>query len=426
MAVRDGLTEVASFGGNGSQIGKTGESRLNMDYHSMKCTDNNDNIYFHVSDLRSPHTATDEFGEGFYYVDTVEYIGTGTRVGFSIPVTPRDTNYSVKVDGVEVTSGVTKRSYECVIRPAPAEGAVVTITYPVTSRAAKAYTLGMRKSNARVGAMSVAEGLDTTASGNYSHAEGRDTVAGLYCHAEGYESSATRGCSHAEGQKTVASGADSHAEGCLTTSSGARAHAEGYETQANGDHSHAQNHGTIASKEAQTVIGRYNEEDTASDKSKQKALIIGNGTDDDNRSNAFSVDWNGNVKTAGEIVDGSGFSMPRIYVGRYNNWVYEQHMDSGLIKAWYDSGATTTTCTTSSGNGWYRNADAYKISLAGLELDAVYYATITANAGYAHLVTSLTYVTASELRYYVGHLGSYSNRPSRIYAEVVGYKLEEE
>ena len=132
------------------------------------------------------------------------------------------------------------------------------------------------------------------------------------------------------------------------------------------------------------------------------------------------------IKKDKTVEDGEGYSIPHIYVGQYNNWIYEHDVDSGLIKAWYDSGETTTTCTTSSGNGWYRNSDAYKISLAGLELDVVKYATITANAGYAYIVTSLTSVTTTELRYYVGHLGSYSNRSSRIYAEVVGYKFEEE
>lgn len=105
--------------------------------------------------------------------------------------------------------------------------------------------------------------------------------------------------------------------------------------------------------------------------------------------------------------------------GTSGGWYYEKY-DSGLVKAWYDSGSTTTTCTTSNGNGWYRNADAYKISMSGLGLASVHYASVTANAGYAHLITSLTNVTASELQYYVGHLGSYSSRSSRIYAEVVG------
>ena len=36
------------------------------------------------------------------------------------------------------------------------------------------------------------------------------------------------------------------------------------------------------------------------------ALIIGNGTDDNNRSNAATVDWQGNVKTAGSVTENNG------------------------------------------------------------------------------------------------------------------------
>ena len=50
--------------------------------------------------------------------------------------------------------------------------------------------------------------------------------------------------------------------------------------------------GTLASSNYQTAIGKYNVEDT----NNTYALVIGNGTDDDNRSNALTVDWNGNIK----------------------------------------------------------------------------------------------------------------------------------
>lgn len=55
----------------------------------------------------------------------------------------------------------------------------------------------------------------------------------------------------------------------------------------------------IASDNSQTAIGKYNEEDTG-------AFLIGNGSDDSNRSNALKVDWSGNVTAAGDIEDGAG------------------------------------------------------------------------------------------------------------------------
>ena len=55
----------------------------------------------------------------------------------------------------------------------------------------------------------------------------------------------------------------------------------------------------IASQSDQTVIGRYNKEDTGGD----YVFVVGAGTDDSNRANALSVDWDGNVR-AGNHVSG--------------------------------------------------------------------------------------------------------------------------
>ena len=112
--------------------------------------------------------------------------------------------------------------------------------------------------------------------------------------------------SHVEGANSGAAGNYSHAEGEYTGAFGESSHSEGFYSRAYGDDSHAQNTGTIAAKDSQTAIGKYNEEDTESDPQKQKALIIGNGTDDDDRSNAFTVDWSGNVWAAGTVTENNG------------------------------------------------------------------------------------------------------------------------
>ena len=133
-----------------------------------------------------------------------------------------------------------------------------------------------------------AEGSNTTASGQSSHAEGGNTQAsGFYSHAEGNGTTASRNYSHAEGYKTTASGDYSHAEGYYTTASGNNSHAEGNNTKANGTDSHVQ--------------GKFNIEDTSS----IYADIIGNGTSDTARSNAATVDWNGNAWFAGDVYTGS-------------------------------------------------------------------------------------------------------------------------
>lgn len=131
---------------------------------------------------------------------------------------------------------------------------------------------------------------DTTSDplGQYAQAFGSGTKAsGEYSHAEGYNTTASKPKSHAEGYNAKASGEISHAEGSYTTASGSISHTEGW--------------GTVASGEYQHVQGKNNISDTTS------AHIIGNGTgsEDVNRSNAHTIDWNGNAWFAGDVYTGS-------------------------------------------------------------------------------------------------------------------------
>ena len=145
-----------------------------------------------------------------------------------------------------------------------------------------------RKAHTVIGINSHAEGSSTTASGRSSHAEGNSTTAsGDYSHAEGFSTTANVVSAHAEGSSTTASGGSSHAEGNRTTASGGSSHAEGNSTTASGDYSHVQ--------------GKYNIEDSSS----IYADIIGNGTSNTARSNATTVDWNGNAWFAGDVYTGS-------------------------------------------------------------------------------------------------------------------------
>lgn len=180
------------------------------------------------------------------------------------------------------------------------------------------YSVAMGHHNTASGQYSVAMGGVNTASGQYSYAEGNNTTASKLCdHAEGYNTNASGGNSHAEGYNTItsapgahaegssttASGYDAHAEGCHTTASGYYSHAEGYYTTASQYYSHAEGSSTVASgvcshaegldtkasSDYQHVQGKYNVEDTEN----KFAFIIGNGTKNSARSNAFAIDWNG-------------------------------------------------------------------------------------------------------------------------------------
>lgn len=174
------------------------------------------------------------------------------------------------------------------------------------------------------GASSFAEGEATTASGNYSHAEGNGgrataeashaegsmtNATQINAHAEGFSTTASGTYSHAEGSTSTASGASSHAEGANTTASGAGSHAEGSFTQALGENSHASGEYTTASHRDQTVFGKFNVVDPSSQSAQAAGTyieIVGNGTSDSSRSNARTLDWNGNETLAGSLTLGKG------------------------------------------------------------------------------------------------------------------------
>lgn len=145
-------------------------------------------------------------------------------------------------------------------------------------------TIGTRILGDNIGKYSFSNGNRVTASGDYSHAEGERTMA-------------SGESSHAEGNRTKASGVYSHAEGMDTEALIAGSHAEGWGTTASGDYSHTEGYFTKASSEAQHVQGKYNIED----KDNKYAHIVGNGTDDTVRSNAHTLDWEGNAWFAGKL-----------------------------------------------------------------------------------------------------------------------------
>lgn len=95
----------------------------------------------------------------------------------------------------------------------------------------------------------IKEGFGSTASGDFSHAEGSQTTAsGQYSHAEGNNSIASGDSSHAEGVGTEVIGYAAHVEGLNSRAEGDKSHAEGYNTEATGNQSHAEGNSTTASK----------------------------------------------------------------------------------------------------------------------------------------------------------------------------------
>lgn len=107
---------------------------------------------------------------------------------------------------------------------------------------------------------SFATGLNTTASGNYSHAEGRKTNAtNNGAHSEGTYSDASGVASHSEGYGStnyhnIASGDGSHTEGVCTRSQNKSEHAEG---SANVSHKASNTYGDAGNTQHSIGIGTH-------------------------------------------------------------------------------------------------------------------------------------------------------------------------
>lgn len=206
------------------------------------------------------------------------------------------------------------------------------------------------------GHKSHAEGGNTIAVGIASHAEGEgtgfykfinqdaDTVCndwksldrdnkfhmayGTDSHVEGKNNLATGTASHAEGFATLSQGTASHTEGRETAAIGNQAHAEGRDTVAQGSYSHAEGQGTIAKYNHQHVQGKYNEP-----LGSNYLHIVGNGSGEDvldesgnvitkNRSNAHTLDKNGNAWFAGDVYIGES--------GENNKLITKKQLDEAI------------------------------------------------------------------------------------------------
>lgn len=180
-------------------------------------------------------------------------------------------------------------------------------TLPITSGTGNRSIVSVNPSNPNVASatVSIALGQDNTASGTGAISMGTK-VSG-----QSGNTSSGNG-SVAIGSSLTASGNYAVALGTLNTSSGQAALAIGRESTANAHFSSAIGLRNIASGAGSFVIGARNEEDTnALDATRgitgarKYILIVGNGTADDARSNAMTVDWDGNEVLAGKLTLGA-------------------------------------------------------------------------------------------------------------------------
>ena len=223
--------------------------------------------------LKTEQVLTDE--ELAQVKSNLRYVGKGVGGTEVTPYTIEELDYGTDNHRIEETPS------ESVIA---GEGAEVLNLYDGMNVASGAYSTAMGHHTVASGDYAVSQGRWTTASGLASRSSGLLTYAtGHYSTAEGTRNKATKNDAHAEGNSTTASGNASHAEGQNTLASTHYAHAEGWKTQATGIAAHAEGEGTIAKKRAQTAMGKWNVADSDS------WLIVGKGSSDTDRSNAFRV-----------------------------------------------------------------------------------------------------------------------------------------
>lgn len=169
-----------------------------------------------------------------------------------------------------------------------------------------------------LGSNAIASGKDTVAmgrkaksTGNYAVSIGyNNTVSGDNAISIGVNSTASSGNSIAIGSGNTASDWDAIALGRACTASGGASTTLGMSTTASGYASLSTGYNTEAAGGAQTVLGSLNVVDDApsGDSMKSKHLVIvGNGDLDaetQTRSNAHTLDWDGNAWFAGDVYVG--------------------------------------------------------------------------------------------------------------------------
>lgn len=245
-------------------------------------------------------------------------------------------------------------------------------------------TVGSRYSGSAVGDYSQVFGYQCQATNDYAHAEGYQTQAkGKYSHAEGAGTHALADYSHTEGDSTEALSWGAHAEGNSTSASGLASHAEGHHTEAPGSYSHAEGLYTKANGAYQHVQGKYNKTTGTN------ADIIGNGTADDARSNAYNMDWNGNAEFQGEVyVGGCTPNGETPYpVVRYNTSNSKQEYYDKVNSTWAQvpgggGGGSWTSLWTNSAPSSDFSAKTVPLDLSGWNLIAILGKTSTSGTAY--------------------------------------------
>jgi hypothetical protein len=203
--------------------------------------------------------------DAIYYVDCRYYettIEAGVHEGYSIRAFSKASGGSVKWGSVDEGKGIALKENTITNNwRDPGNITVVSI-----------YKVGITQDDPLLTAVVRSNGYRAFAPGGY------------HANAEGYDNMAYGFASHAEGKNTHAFGDHSHAEGLYSSTFGNASHVEGIST--------------IAQAYAQHVQGSFN----IIDEEGNYLHIVGNGSSDTERSNAHTLDWEGNAWFAGNVM----------------------------------------------------------------------------------------------------------------------------
>ncbi len=284
MDIRDGTVVKAHFGETVT-VGEDAGAHIDFADTVIEAKDAAQTTYWKLGNYQGSRVSE-------------EFTGDGETASFSLsPSAAIDTeSVIVTVDGVTLEAETDYTvdddlGYWVEFTTAPAADAAIEVSYVYT--ALLPYFEFGSKPN----------GTPDPGVGSFNAAYNGQT-GGLYSAAFGQSTKAPARAALAEGQGTTAGAVGSHAEGYVTEvygyngtlyGGGLYGHAEGRETYVSGNQAHAQNLGTKATSRSQTALGEFNEEDTAGGETARGtyAVIVGNGTDDNNRSNALTVGWDG-------------------------------------------------------------------------------------------------------------------------------------
>lgn len=311
---------LATFNANGITLGQSSSGHAFIDFNSFELYDADGNIYASFGDLRDASGIAS-------VVETIEKQSSGSTITVNFPITSID---SITVNGTAV-SNYTFNNKTITFSSSLAANDVVVVNYKTASPVYH-YDLGSRANGSGIGAFSTSFGENQTASGYCSSANGGqgNTASGKKANvsggtdntANGENSGIVGGYNNTTGafspqsfigggsynntgsnNASVVGGVQNKALNVASFVGGGQ-----YNEATGADAAVVGGIGNKANHKSQFVFGEYNELDNSANYPSLRGNyveIVGNGTADNARSNARTLDWSGNETLSGGLTLGT-------------------------------------------------------------------------------------------------------------------------